>query len=240
MSDITLSPVAVIRTPYKQKFAVPRQPGLVKAAKAELEFLPPYDNPECVRGIEEFSHLWLLFRFHHTADKGWSPLVRPPRLGGNKRIGVFATRSTFRPNAMGLSVVKLLGVEITKGKTKLILEGADLVDGTPVFDVKPYLPYSDAHPTASGGYADDRPDTGMTIEFSSAAYKQLAHHQQRLPELKALIEQVLQQDPRPAYKQGLEGKQSFGMSLYDLNIKYWVDGQITHVTEISTITADTN
>jgi tRNA-Thr(GGU) m(6)t(6)A37 methyltransferase TsaA len=232
MAEEMIFPVGKIHTPYQQKFAIPRQPGLVTAAKATLELFPPYDNPECVRGIEAFSHLWLLFRFHQTAEQGWKPLVRPPRLGGNTKVGVFASRSTFRPNAMGLSVVKLLSVNIDKGRARLSLEGADLVNGTPIYDIKPYLPYSDAIPDAAGGFADSRPNTGMQVSFTALADEQLAVHSQRYPELKQLIEQVLQQDPRPAYKAKMRDPHGYGMTLYDLNIKYTVIDDQTIVTEL--------
>ncbi|TCI03026.1 tRNA (N6-threonylcarbamoyladenosine(37)-N6)-methyltransferase TrmO [Corallincola luteus] len=232
MSEHLISPVALIHTPYQQKFAIPRQPGLVSAAEATLELLPPYDNPECVRGIEAFSHLWLLFKFHQTAEQGWKPLVRPPRLGGNTKVGVFASRSTFRPNAMGLSVVKLLAVDITHGRASLRLQGVDLVNGTPIYDIKPYLPYSDAINEAAGGFADSRPNSEMTVLFTPEAAQQLAHHQQRYANLQLLIEQVLQQDPRPAYKQRVVASQNYGMALYDLNIKYRVEAKITEVLEI--------
>ena len=149
MKPFELNAVGVIESPYKQKFAIPRQPGLIPEATGYLVLEPDYSDEAIVRGIESFSHLWLVFVFHETAGKGWSPMVRPPRLGGNARKGVFATRATFRPNPVGLSVVKLEGVERKNGKLMLKLSGIDLLHGTPVIDIKPYLPYSDALPEAA-------------------------------------------------------------------------------------------
>ncbi|WP_040095556.1 tRNA (N6-threonylcarbamoyladenosine(37)-N6)-methyltransferase TrmO, partial [Aeromonas australiensis] len=149
--------LGIIRSPYKEKFAIPRQPGLVKSARARLELLPPYDQPDVLRGIEQFSHLWLSFVFHQTMAQGWHPTVRPPRLGGNERVGVFATRSTFRPNPLGLSVVELHGVGRERGKLWLELGAVDLLDGTPIVDIKPYVPYADSLPDARGGFAPDAP-----------------------------------------------------------------------------------
>lgn len=236
MHDWTFQTVGFIRSPYKQKFAIPRQPGLIDAAKGELVLHPPYASDEMVRGIEGFSHLWLVFVFHETAGKGWSPLVRPPRLGGNARKGVFATRATFRPNPIGLSVVKLEGVRREGEKLVLELGGLDLLDGTPILDVKPYLPYADALPDALGGFADHAPETEMTVSFSAEAC-QMLNRLTALPDFAALIEKVLKQDPRPPYKKQRDGLQSYGMTLYDYNIKWTVDGMHNHVTEISALSA---
>lgn len=229
--SLAISPIGTIESPYKQKFAIPRQPGLIPEAKGYLHFASGFDHPDMLRGIDEFSHLWLIFRFHETADKGWSPLVRPPRLGGNERKGVFATRATFRPNGLGLSVVKLDGVVRRHGKLCLQLSGIDLLDGTPVIDIKPYLPYADALPNAIGGFADAEPDAGMSVSFSEAALRFCQEYTDH-PELQLFIQKVLQQDPRPAYKKVKAQAQQYGMSLYDLNIKWTVEGQHNHVTSI--------
>ena len=153
---MTIDPIATVRSCFGAKFAVPRQPGLCPSAWGRLVFHPEYRSPEAVRGIEGFSHLWLVFGFHETVGQGWKPTVRPPRLGGNQRIGVFASRSTFRPNGLGLSLVRLEGVD-TKAPDSpvLLLGGLDLLDGTPVYDVKPYLPYAEAVPEAAGGFAGE-------------------------------------------------------------------------------------
>jgi tRNA-Thr(GGU) m(6)t(6)A37 methyltransferase TsaA len=220
-----------IQSPYKQKFAIPRQPGLIPEARGELVLHPPYADDAIVRGIEAFSHLWLVFVFHETADKGWSPMVRPPRLGGNTKKGVFATRATFRPNPIGLSVVKLEGVSRRGELLVLHLSGIDLLDGTPVLDIKPYLPYSDALPDALGGFADAAPETAMTVSFSETA-AQFCQKQQQYPHLQLFIEKVLKQDPRPPYKKQREDIQTYGMTLYHYNIKWTVDGNHNHVTDI--------
>jgi len=231
MSDYHLSAVGHIQSPYKQKFAIPRQPRLVPEAKAKLIFKPDFNREEFVRGIEEFSHIWLLFRFHETADKGYSAMVRPPRLGGNERKGVFATRATFRPNAIGMSAVKLEGVEYKNNQLALLLSGIDLLDGTPILDIKPYLPYSDAMTQASAGFADTRPETPMSVEFSPQALGFIASQHDH-PELKAFITNVLKQDPRPAYKKLKNGEQSYGMNLYNFNICWQVNGEHNYVSQI--------
>lgn len=236
MSNISatmqFSVIGYIRSPYKQKFAIPRQPGLIKEAVGELELQPPFADDAMVRGIEDFSHLWLLFAFHETADKGWSPLVRPPRLGGNTKKGVLATRATFRPNPIGMSVVQLQAIYRRGDKLVLQIAGLDLLDGTPVLDVKPYLPYADAIPTATGGFADAAPETDMTVSFADSALL-FCQQQQQYPLLVTFIEKVLKQDPRPPYKKQRAGEQTYGMNLYHYNIKWTVDGTHNHVTSIT-------
>lgn len=230
MSEYQLTAVGHIQSPYKQKFAIPRQPRLVPEAKAKLVFSSDFNREEFVRGLDEFSHIWLLFRFHETADKGYSAMVRPPRLGGNERKGVFATRATFRPNAIGMSAVKLEGIEYKNGQLSLLLSGIDLLDGTPILDIKPYLPYSDAMTDATAGFADTRPETDMSVEFSDEALA-FIEKQTEQPELKAFISNVLKQDPRPAYKKRRDSEQSYGMTLYDFNIRWHVKDN--HNTVIS-------
>ncbi|WP_372761095.1 tRNA (N6-threonylcarbamoyladenosine(37)-N6)-methyltransferase TrmO [Pseudoalteromonas sp.] len=231
MNDYQISAIGHIQSPYKQKFAIPRQPRLVPQAKAKLVFSADFNREEFVRGLDEFSHIWLLFRFHETADKGYSAMVRPPRLGGNARKGVFATRATFRPNAIGMSAVKLEGIEYLNGQLSLLLSGIDLLDGTPIIDIKPYLPYSDAMSDATAGFADSRPETQMTVEFSPQALAFIAQ-QSHYPDLHAFITNVLKQDPRPAYKKQQDGTQSYGMTLYDFNINWQVNESHNLVTSI--------
>ena len=231
MSDYSISAVGHIQSPYKQKFAIPRQPRLVPEAKAKLIFAPDFNREEFVRGIDEFTHIWLLFRFHETADKGYSAMVRPPRLGGNERKGVFATRATFRPNAIGMSAVKLEGIEYKNGQLSLLLAGIDLLDGTPIIDIKPYLPYSDAMLDASAGFADTRPETQMSVEFNPEVTL-FIEQQTQYPDLLNFISNVLKQDPRPAYKKQKNGEQSYGMTLYDYNIRWQVNGEHNLVTSI--------
>ncbi|HAW93878.1 TPA: tRNA (N6-threonylcarbamoyladenosine(37)-N6)-methyltransferase TrmO [Candidatus Azambacteria bacterium] len=232
MSSFQFQVIGTVESPYKQKFAIPRQPGLIAEARGKLVLVPPYAEDDIVRGIEAFSHLWLGFVFHETASKGWSPLVRPPRLGGNTRKGVFATRATFRPNPIGLSVVKLERVYRHKSNLVLELSGIDLLDGTPILDIKPYLPYADALPEAGGGFADSAPQTSMAVSFSQQA-STFCQAQTLYPELAVLIEKVLKQDPRPSYKKQRDAEQHYGMTLYHFNIKWTVNGDHNHVTEIA-------
>jgi tRNA (adenine37-N6)-methyltransferase len=217
----TLTPIGFIHSPYKQKFAIPRQPGLVKSALASIEFCPEFADANSLRGIEQFSHLWLIFQFHHTTAQGWSPTVRPPRLGGNKKLGVFATRSTFRPNNLGLSVVQFVEVKQQAGKLTLVVSGIDLLDGTPIFDIKPYVPYVDAVSAAKGGFAEDAPPL-MAVEFLPPARQALTMFSQIHPTLETLITEVLRQDPRPAYHGNTENNKSYGMHLHDYNIQWHV------------------
>jgi tRNA-Thr(GGU) m(6)t(6)A37 methyltransferase TsaA len=229
---IELDTVGIIHTPYKEKFAVPRQPGLVSAAKAQLILSPPYDEADALRGIEQFSHVWLIFAFHETMDKGWNPTVRPPRLGGNERLGVFATRSTFRPNPLGLSVAKLDGITIKNNQCILNLSGIDLVDGTPILDIKPYVPYADSLPNAEAGYATDAPVADMPVLFTDEAVNQITAQHRKHPELRDLIAQVLAQDPRPAYKKNKTTRQEYGVKLYDFNVRWVIESDITTVVSI--------
>lgn len=219
--SINIHPIATIRTPYKEKFAIPRQPGLAKSALGEIIFLEAFNDPNYLRGIEQYSHLWLLFHFHQTADKGHAPLVRPPRLGGNQKLGVFATRSTFRPNAMGMSVVEFATVSYQNKQLKLTVKGIDLLDGTPILDIKPYVPYADSMPLASAGMAQHCPEL-MAVIFTEQAKGQLQQFEQSYPALASLIVEVLSQDPRPAYHQNSHSDKTYGMALYDLNIQWQV------------------
>lgn len=226
--------LGIIRTPFKEKFAIPRQPRLVPQAKGRLKLQPPFDNDDLLRDIEQFSHVWLLFMFDQNLEKGWTPTIRPPRLGGNQRTGVLASRSTFRPNGIGMSAVELIAVEQHKDGIELILGGIDLLDKTPIIDIKPYIPYSDSIEFANGGFAQDAPDTSiMEVAFSELALKQCEQQHNRYPELQALITALLKQDPRPAYKKQKAGKQDYGVKLYDLNVSWEVEANVTIVTEIT-------
>ncbi|MCG6399420.1 tRNA (N6-threonylcarbamoyladenosine(37)-N6)-methyltransferase TrmO [Vibrio fluvialis] len=226
----TIEPIAVIESPYKEKFAVPRQPRLVPSATARVKLLGESNCPEAVRGIEQFSHLWLLFLFDQNLQAGWKPTVRPPRLGGNERIGVLASRSTFRPNGIGMSAVELRGVSKQGDQIYLDLGSVDLVDGTPIIDIKPYIPYSDSIADAQGGYAEAEPEQ-TEVAFSAAALETL----QRLPDgqvQQAVIGEVLAQDPRPAYKKNKPDMKEYAVNLYDLNVKFMVNGNLVTVTAI--------
>ena len=231
MTGYSFEPVALVHSPYREKFAIPRQPGLVDIP-CTVELLAPFNRPEAVRGLEAFSHLWLTFVFHGVAREGWKPTVRPPRLGGNERVGVFASRATHRPNPLGLSVVKLLEVQCDRSGVRLVVGGADLLDGTPVLDIKPYLPYSDSVPEAVGGYAPESPAACLKVEFSHAAQAFLAQHRHDYPELARLLGQLLALDPRPAYHTD-DPQRRYGLSLYDLNIRFSVQQGTALVETIS-------
>jgi len=225
MNEINHHIIATLHSPYKEKFAVPRQPGLVPSAHAELEMLAPYNDINAFNELNAFSHLWLIFQFHKNAAPKkdalpWSPTVRPPRLGGNKRIGVFATRSPNRPNPIGLSLVKFNGVVQRDGKVFLLLSNIDLVDGTPILDIKPYLPYADSLPNAEAGFAQTEPEENLTVNFSQQATTQLIQLASQYPTLQLFIIEVLQQDPRPAYKKLKDDNKVYAMHLLDFNIKW--------------------
>lgn len=220
MNDLTLSPIAIIHTPYKEKFSVPRQPDLVQDGVGIVELLPPYNSPEAVRGLEQFSHLWLIFQFDQIEQGKWQPTVRPPRLGGNQRIGVFASRATHRPNPLGLSKVALREVECINGKVFLHLGAVDLVDGTPIFDIKPYIAYADSEPQAKSGFAQEKPVAKLQVEFSEAAQSAVEKLEEKRPHLARFIREVISQDPRPAYQQGKPSERIYGISLYEFNVKW--------------------
>ncbi|MGC9460646.1 tRNA (N6-threonylcarbamoyladenosine(37)-N6)-methyltransferase TrmO [Vibrio genomosp. F10] len=226
----SVKPIGVIQTPYKEKFAVPRQPRLAPSATARIKLLDEANCMESVRGINEFSHLWLLFLFDKNLTAGWKPTVRPPRLGGNERIGVFASRATFRPNGIGMSAVELKGVSQEKGQTWLDLGSVDLVDGTPILDIKPYIPYSDSIPNALGGFAAEEPEV-LDVNFSERAKNQLAGHPQAR-QIIQVIKEVLGQDPRPAYKKGQPDSKEYAVNLFDLNVKFVIEALFITVTDI--------
>jgi tRNA-Thr(GGU) m(6)t(6)A37 methyltransferase TsaA len=221
--SITFHPIGLIHSCFKEKFGIPRQSGLIPEAEAQLEMLPPYNRPEAFRGLDQYSHIWITFQFHAAIKGEWKPTVRPPRLGGNQRVGVFASRSPYRPNPIGLSVVQFLKLDCSNKKTILHLGGIDLLDGTPVLDIKPYLPYSDAITDARAGYAFAAPGREIELSFSPEAEAVLtALDNDKAQQLRQLIKQVLALDPRPAYLQEKQRNQ-FGMRLYDYNIRWRVN-----------------
>lgn len=221
MNNLNLQPIATLRSPFREKFGIPRQPGLAPHAISRLVMAPACSRPECFTGLEAFSHLWLIFGFHATASQGWRPTVRPPRLGGNQRLGVFATRSMFRPNPLGLSVVELVGVVQGEQGVELLLRGADLLDGTPVYDIKPYVPYADSQPVARAGFAPE-PPLLLPVRWSEQA-----EHDARALALdvdsRALIDEVLAQDPRPAYAdESHAGGRAYGVWLAAWDVSFRV------------------
>ena len=217
--------IARIRSDFPTKFGIPRQSGLVKELRATVVFEAEYRNAEAVRGLEEFSHIWLIWQFSQAVRSTWSPTVRPPRLGGNKRWGVFASRSPFRPNAMGLSSVRLEGVELhpTLGPV-LHVSGADLMDGTPIYDIKPYVPYSDCHPDAIGGFVDKVERKRLTVECADSLLQQMPEEKQL-----ALLG-VLAEDPRPSYQDDPE--RIYGMTFAGMEVKFSVEGETLTVRDI--------
>jgi tRNA (adenine37-N6)-methyltransferase len=221
-------PIGRVHSCFKERFGIPRQAGLIPEAEALLELLPPYNRPEAVRGLGDFSHLWLIFLFHDLPTPGFRPMVRPPRLGGNRRIGIFASRSPFRPNPIGLSAVRLLGIDKGPGRLSLRLGGVDLLDGTPVIDIKPYLPYADRILDASGGFAPIPPGVPRAVRYGPTAAAFLATLPSAEAErLCALVAGVLAQDPRPPYlAQGAAMGREHGMRLlgYDLRWHYETEG----------------
>ncbi|NUF49346.1 tRNA (N6-threonylcarbamoyladenosine(37)-N6)-methyltransferase TrmO [Gilliamella sp. ESL0250] len=232
MMTYQIEPIGIIRSPYSEKFAVPRQPNLVSAGQGELYLLAPYNDPISIKGLEQFSHLWLLFLFHHIAPEKWGLTVRPPRLGGNKTMGVFATRSPFRPNHLGLSAVELKDIIVENKQVILKLGSLDLVDGTPIIDIKPYLPYCDSHSEAHAGYAQSIPEKKLAVAFSQKAQLVLELQKQNYPQLTELITQVISQDPRPAYKQKSLNEQTYGLTLYHFNIRWRIITQYALVEDI--------
>jgi tRNA (adenine37-N6)-methyltransferase len=227
----TFNPIACVHSCFKEKFGIPRQPGLVPAARATVEMLPPYDEAEAFRGLSEFSHIWLLFVFHAVPAGRWKPTVRPPRLGGNRRLGVFATRSAFRPNPIGQSVVRLDGITHHRGRAALQISGVDLLDQTPVLDIKPYLPYADALSSVRGGFAAEAPRRECRVCFSAQAEAVLQIATQRHGyNLLGLVTDLLAHDPRPAYCGSRDPKRSYGMRIEDLDIEWYVTGKEIVVT----------
>ena len=237
-ASFQFSPIGVIHSCFREKFGIPRQPGLVSEARATLELLPPYDCAEALAELEGFSHVWIVFVFHQALREQWRPTVRPPRLGGNRRIGVFASRSPFRPNPIGLSAVRLEGIVEAGGRRRLELAGVDLLDGTPVLDIKPYLPYGDAIPDARAGYAQAAPAAPLAVHFSAEAEARIAAAEQAHPGLRKLIAQLLAADPRPAYQAGKGGGRRFGMRLWDYDVQWIMTDDGVQVTGLVTLPAD--
>lgn len=226
MDEIKITPIAKIKSDFPSKFGIPRQSGLVAQLQATVIFEPEFRNPDALRGIEDFSHLWLIWQFSEAIQKEWSPTVRPPRLGGNVRMGVFATRSPFRPNHLGLSSVRLLGVERTERYgTVLHVGGADLMDGTPIFDIKPYIAYGDSHPDAVGGFTDTAADFLLTVDFPDTLLEKLP------PEKRSAAIGVLEHDPRPSYQK--DSDRIYGLNFAGYDIHFRVDEKCLTVMDVT-------
>ena len=213
--------IAHIHSPFASKFGVPRQSGLVEEVRAQVVFCPKYRRREALRGLEGFDRIWLIWQFHQALREGWSPTVRPPRLGGNQRVGVFATRSPFRPNALGLSAVRLEGIEDHSDLGPVLrVAGADLVDGTPIFDIKPYIPYADSYPDSRSGFADAVERRKLRVEFPPDLLEQIP------PEQRQALSGVLAQDPRPSYQD--DPGRVYGMAFAGYNVRFQVaEGTLT-------------
>lgn len=222
---LELKCIARIHTDFPTKFGIPRQSGIVDALKAQIVFEPEYRNPDALRGMEGFSHLWLIWEFSEAIQKTWSPTVRPPRLGGNTRMGVFATRSPFRPNPIGLSCVKLDNIELhTPDGPVLHVSGADLMDGTPIFDIKPYIPYADSHPDAAEGFAHQVRGHGLQVDIPQQWLE-------RVPaDRREALRGVLAHDPRPSYQN--DPNRIYGLSFAGMEIKFHVSGDRLTVCEV--------
>ena len=234
MAPFPFNPIGIIRSPFTDKFGIPRQPRLVDAAEARLELLAPYDQEAAFAGLEGFSHVWLIFVFHADClDAGWRPTVRPPRLGGRQKVGVFASRAPYRPNPIGLSAVAHHGLERTGDGLALRLQGVDLLDGTPVLDIKPYVPYADSIAEASFGFARASPRMLWPVHFSDDAIAGIAardpHGRLRLREL---IEQVITQDPRPGYMDRYPERRRFALRLSDCEIVWRIDDDGVEVCSV--------
>lgn len=225
MQDVQIQVIARMKSDFPTKFGIPRQSGLVESLRSTIVFEPAFRNPDALRGIEGYSHLWLIWQFSEAVRQEWSPTVRPPRLGGNTRMGVFATRSPFRPNNLGLSSVRLLGVEQTKEYgTVLHVGGADLMDGTPIFDIKPYIPYGDCHPEATGGFTDTAGDFLLEVDFPDDLLKLLPEEKHQ-----AAVE-VLSHDPRPSYQR--KPDRVYGLSFAGFDMRFTVCENTLTVVDI--------
>ena len=226
--DVNIQVIARMHSDFATKFGIPRQSGLAQELRSTIVFEPEFRNADALRGIEDFSHLWIIWQFSEAVRQGWFPTVRPPRLGGNTRMGVFATRSPFRPNNLGLSCVKLLGVEHTaQWGTVLHVGGADLMDGTPIFDVKPYIPYADCQPDATGGFTDTAGDFLLDVDFPPELLEKLPQGK------RAAAIQVLSHDPRPSYQKNPE--RVYGLTFAGYDIRFQVTEQTLRVLEVRKI-----
>ena len=226
MENVNIQVIARMRSDFATKFGIPRQSGLVEELRSTIVFEPEFRKPDALRGIEDFSHLWIIWQFSEAVRTEWSPTVRPPRLGGNTRMGVFATRSPFRPNNLGLSSVRLLGVEHREDLgTVLHVGGADLMDGTPIFDIKPYIPYGDCHPEATGGFTDTAGEFLLKVDFPRALLDILPEDKQD-----AAIG-VLSHDPRPSYQR--KPDRIYGLTFAGFDLRFRVQDDILTVVEVN-------
>lgn len=220
--------IARIHTPYKEKFGIPRQSGIADSIISKIVFLPEYRRPEALTGLAGYSHIWVIWKFSESEREDFSPTVRPPRLGGNKRVGVFATRSPFRPNPIGLSSLRLVQIKETENEgTVLYVKGADMLDGTPIYDIKPYLPFTDSHPDAKAGFAEEVFDYSISVDFPKNLLDVISE------ELREPLIKILSEDPRPSYKKKCE--KEYGMLFADYEIFFTVKDEILTVTRVKVV-----
>ena len=227
MQTFSFEPIGIVHSPFNQKFGIPRQPFLAPDIHASIELLPPFNQPDCTRGLAEFEYIWLQFVFHGNEGEGWAPLVRPPRLGGKKKMGVFATRSPHRPNPIGLSLAKLEGIDYNKG-TIIKVSGVDLLDGTPILDIKPYIPFVEAKPSAQSGFVDGAP-IPLPVVWQENALMQLVNLKPS-DDFKTIVEQSLAQDPRPAFHQ--DDRKEYGMLIEGINVKFRVSDGVAIILSL--------
>lgn len=228
MQDVIIHPIAHMESDFLTKFGIPRQSGLVEELDSTIVFEPEYRNPDALRGLEGFSYIWIIWQFSKNLRKDWSPTVRPPRLGGNTRMGVFATRSSFRPNGLALSCVRLLGIAETEDRgTVLRVAGADLMNGTPIFDIKPYIPYSDAHPEALGGFTDSANAFLLEVKCQNSLLEVVPE------EKRSALLGVLSHDPRPSYQH--DPDRVYGLDFAGCNVKFTVLENVLQVERITKI-----
>lgn len=241
--NFEFSAIGYAETPYQEKFSIPRQPGLVTSDNSSICLTGKANREEILRGLEGFSHIWLVFVFHEAQKENWKPMVRPPRLGGNQKVGVFASRSPFRPNPIGLSVVKIRNIEKKDRDWRINIDGCDLLNGTPILDIKPYLPYADSLADTRSGFAAEAPGNRCEVVFSDAATSTLNTLKRPHSNLERLIREVLQQQPEPAYHKSKSAESSqetriYGISLYNLNIRWRYKELATQSATIEVITID--
>ena len=226
--EYIISPIGRVISPFKEKFGIPRQSGMVSTVESKIRLYEEYSSRECVRGLEDFSHIWILFSFHENTDRGWNENVRPPRLGGNKKTGVFSSRSPFRPNHIGMSAVQLKKIEKTGRNLLITVSGADILDNTPVFDIKPYIKYADSIENAKCGCFSLKPEKELSIVFSPQA-EDVCHNNKGL---ECMLREVLSYDPRPAYYKKTFQEKIFGIKFECFNVRFRVCGDFLHVEEI--------
>ena len=228
--QFTFETIGIVHSCYKDKFAIPRQARLVTASTASIELIPPYNDIEITRGLEGFSHLWLSFIFHRHVGKGWNTTVKPPRLDGKQRFGVLATRASFRPNPIGLSLVELDSIEQQGGKLFIHIKGADLLDQTPIIDIKPYVPYTDSIPDAKGGFTDQVKEQKLKVSFSPEAENDCQKAKSKYPQIREFIEQLLALDHRAYYYKKID--KNYSTRVYDFDLKWAIDEHEVNVTSL--------